>query len=162
MKNKALLIGIVATISVAGILIWRQFKKLMDYKLSFRSIKINKVNAKELSLTLGLNFQNKSDIQLVLTKQKYEVSINSVLLSTITNEKEVVVSPKSITPMTFSVSVGSKGIADLLKTMNFQDLLNLKKQRLKVASTIDVKIGSKVKTITQTSEDVIENWMKSE
>ena len=162
MKNKALLIGIVATIGVAGFLIWRQFKKLMDYKLSFRSVKINKINAKELSLTLGLNFQNKSDIQLVLTKQKYEVSINSVLLSTITNDKEVVVAPNSTTPMTFNVSVGSKGIADLLKTMNFQELLNIKKQRLKVASTIDVKIGSNVKTITQTSEDIIENWSKSE
>jgi LEA14-like dessication related protein len=162
MKNKALLIGIVATIGVAGFLIWRQFKKLMDYKLSFRSVKVNKINAKELSLTLGLNFQNKSDIQLVLTKQKYDVFINSVLLSTITNDKEVVVAPKSTTPMTFSVSVGSKGIADLLKTMNFQELLNIKKQKLKVASTIDVKVGSKVRTITQTSEDIIENWTKAE
>lgn len=160
MKIKPVFIGIIAAIGVAGFLLYRQFNKLMDYKLRFRSIKIQKVSAEGLSIKLGLNFENKSDIQVVLAGQKYDVFINSVLISTITSRAQSVLAPRSETPLNFDVTVGKQGIKDLLRTMSFAELLNIKKQRLKVASTLDLKIGNKVKTISQVSEDVIENWKK--
>jgi LEA14-like dessication related protein len=158
--KKPLIIGLVTAVGVAGLLLYMQFKKLMDYKLSFRSIRVKKINTKELDLSLGLNFENKSDIQVVLTNQTYKIYINSVLISTVVSNKEAVIAAKSTTPLNFDVSVGSKGIGELLKTMNFNELLNINKQRLRVDSTIDVKVGSKVKTLNQSSEDLIENWKK--
>ena len=158
MKNKAIIIGIIGAVGIAAFLIYRQFRKLMDYKLSFRSVKVKKINMQGIDLTLGLNFENKSDIQVVLSSQKYDVFINNVRLSTLTNENDVVIAPNSSTPITFDVSVGSKGIADLIKTTSFTELLNIKKQVLRVDSTLVVKIGSGTKTIKQSKEDLIENW----
>lgn len=162
MKNKAIIIGIIAAVGVAAYLVYKQFTKFMEYSLSFRSIKVKNVSAKELKIDLGLNFENKSDLQVVLTKQVYDVFINNVFVSKIVSDKEVVIAPKSKTPMNFDVAVGSKGIADLLRSMSLADLLNIKKQSLKLNSTIDVRIGSNTKQFKTTSEDIIENWMKSE
>lgn len=162
MKIKPIFIGIVAALGVAGFLLYRQFAKLMDYKLRFRSIQIQKVNSEGLSIKLGLSFENKSDIQVVLSGQKYDVFINSVLISSITSRAQSVLASRSITPLNFDVNVGRQGVKELLRTMSFAELLNIKKQRLKVSSTLDLKIGNKIKTITQVSEDVIENWKKDE
>jgi LEA14-like dessication related protein len=160
MKNKAILIGIIGAVGIAAFLVYRQFRKLMDYKLSFRSVKVKKINMQSIDLTLGLNFENKSDIQVVLASQQYDVFINNVKLTTLKNDKDVLISPKSVSPITFDVSVGSKGIADLIKTTSFSELLNIKKQSLRVDSTLVVKIGSGTRTIKQSSEDLIDNWGK--
>jgi len=158
MNKKAIIIGIVSAITIAGFLIWRQYRKLLAFRLKFRSVKLNKINMNELSFTVGLNFENTSDIQVVLTNQLHKVYINNVFIADIKSNKEDVIKAKSTSPLTFNVSVGSKGIGQLLKSVSFAELLNFKELNLRISSALDVKVGQKVVKVNSDTQDTIKNW----
>jgi LEA14-like dessication related protein len=76
----------------------RQAKLLYNSCIKFRGVKQIKVSLQNFSMTLLLDYKNKSDISLMLVKQTYQIYVNGFLASTITSkEKTKIISHQTAT-----------------------------------------------------------------
>jgi LEA14-like dessication related protein len=161
-KKKIVIGGILGGIAIGGYFISRRIKKLMDYSILITGVKFRETSVANLIFDLNLNFKNNSDIKIVLENQNYDVFLNDKFITTISSEKEQLIKPDGISPLSLTVDVkpseivkelGSNPISEALKLVtNFQN------QRLKVKMKFGVKFGFLTIPLTFTKEELVKNW----
>ena len=74
--NKAhVIIGAASLVTITGaILLYRQYKKLMNYCIGLNRIKVNGINQTSANLDLFLNFRNKSDVAINIISQESAIN----------------------------------------------------------------------------------------
>ena len=139
-KNKKIWYYIAGGVAVLGVLAYIQYKRLMDFELSFNSFKLNKLNKDEIDANLYFNFLNKSSLAVDIISQKYDIYINDIYITTATNQINNVVKPKA----TSIVGVNVK-LTDWTKLITSQSnllsvLSSLNNLNMKVVEKIYVKV----------------------
>lgn len=89
--NKYLVAGSIGLVTITGALAYLQYKKLMNYVLKFKGIKLNKLSFTNLDFNIYLDFTNKSDVTFNILSQVYNVYVNDTFVTKIENN-----SPTSI------------------------------------------------------------------
>lgn len=135
-----LIAGLIGLVTITGALAYVQYKKIMNYALTFKTIKIKKLLPTAFDFDLFLNFQNKSKVPFIITKQSYDVYINDLFVSKVQNNAPTNIPADSITPMGVNVAFNPKTILDKLGQNALTLLTNPGNINIKVDINLSVKL----------------------
>lgn len=132
--------GVIALVGVVGALLYNQYNKLIDYGLGFKKLKVNKLTPELWSFDIVMNFVNKSVFGFTLVEQDYDLYVNDVFISKMTDYTKTYVKPKGESLLNLNVKFDPKVIVQQLKT-NYA-LMLLKPNQTKIR--LDMKMGVSV------------------
>ena len=156
-KQKTYLIaGILGTISIFAAAAYLQVKKMTNNVIGFNKIQIKKISLNLIDFDLFLNYTNNSDIKFTLRKQTYDLYINNVYITTISNNMDNVIGKNSVSVIGMNVAFNPK---DVWKKLNLNLLSDTSKIMIKLDMKIKVKVGFISVTIPYIYEDSLKNMM---
>jgi LEA14-like dessication related protein len=120
--KKAMVIGGVTLLAGAMIYFIVQYRKLMQYVMNYKGIKVKQLNANNIAFDLSIEFVNKSSLAFRLMTQRYQVYVNDKFVSKGGTDKPVVVQPKGSTILTNLVSFNPTNVLKALEK-NFTTIL---------------------------------------
>jgi LEA14-like dessication related protein len=159
MKKKYLIAGIIGLVTITGALAYLQYKKLMDYIISIKSISIKEFSVDLLIIDLYLNYENKSTLGFDITSQTYNIYLNNSFVGKAENLNTVKIEPKStsvlpvqlkLKPTKALTNIG--GVSGLLKLAG-----NMNNIVLKVDSKLRLKLFGIPVSIPYKYENTIGN-----
>lgn len=140
-KTKKLLIyGTLGAISVALLLGYIQYQKLMNYVIKFKGIKIKQLTANVFNFDLFINFTNNSDIKFEITEQEYKVFLNDKFVTKLVNNLPTTIVPLSTNVIPVNVNFNPTEVLKLLGSNITTILLSPEKITLKVDIKLKVKL----------------------
>ena len=140
-NQKYTLLGLgVAVLGGTAYYISRVVKRLQDFTLDFKKVKVNKFTKERLQFDVYFDYTNKSEININLASQEYDVYIDGVYITTMTNYKENVLKAKSKSPLGFSVDLDLPKLDSKIRASYFDMITNPKE----VAIRIDMKFKARV------------------
>lgn len=143
--KKWLIVGGLGVVSIALAIGYLQYKKIMNYVLKFKSVKIKKINEKIIDFDLFLFFTNKSDAKFTISEQEYKVYLNDQYVTKLVNSANTIILPKSDSVVGVNVTFQPKEVLDILKQNIFSIITTPEKFTLKVDMKFKVSIyGIKV------------------
>lgn len=143
--KKWLIVGGLGVVSIALAIGYLQYKKIMNYVLKFKSVKIKKINEKIIDFDLFLFFTNKSDAKFTISEQEYKVYLNDQYVTKLVNSANTIILPKSDSLVGVNVTFQPKEVLDILKQNIFSIITTPEKFTLKVDMKFKVSIyGIKV------------------
>ena len=151
-----LIAGLIGLVTISGAIAFIQYKKIMNYKLTFRAIKIKKILPNAFDFDLFLNFENKSKVPFEITKQSYDIYINNLFVSKIQNNAPTIIPASAVTPMGLNVAFNPKTILDKLG----QDAVSLLTSPSNISIKIDINLSVKLWFFTVNIPYVYETTLK--
>lgn len=150
------LLGIVSFALAAGYL---AYKKLMDYTLGFKSIKVKKVSIKLIEFDVFLNFLNKSNLGFDIIEQEYKVYMNDKFVSKVVNYSTTKILPNATSVIGVNVKFDPRVVLKVIGK-DFKDLI-LKPDQYIIKTDMKLKVnfyGFKV-SIPYVYEDTLKNFI---
>lgn len=139
-QKKYLIAGIIGVVTIAGAVAYLQYKKLMNYVLTFRSVKIKKIALDEFNFDLFFNLENKGDIGYEIVNQSYDVYLNDVFVTRLSNVSSTPIAANSISPLGLNIKFNP---CQALNKLGF-NLVTMFKGNDKLIITIDMKLKLKI------------------
>lgn len=104
--------GYVVLAAVAGVTattaIWAygQYKKLMKNVTGYKSFSIREISKTNIGLDVIYTYTNNMDVDVVLTKQKYDIYLDDKYVATLKNDSELVLKSLATTdiPLTLNIN----------------------------------------------------------
>lgn len=134
--KKWLIVGGLAIISVALAAGYLQYKKLMNYVIKFKGIKIKTLSAKVFNFDLFINFTNNSDIKFDIIEQDYKVYLNDKFVTRLSNAGTTQILPKSTSVIGINVNFNPTEVLNLLG----KNIVTILSKPETVMVKIDVKL----------------------
>jgi len=138
-QKKHIIAGSIALVTITGAFLYMQYKKLMEYTLGFKSMKVKKVSLNEVVLDVFLLFNNPSKLKFDITEQKYKVFINNQFVSDAVNYSTNKIEPKSSSVLGVNVKFNPSAVLKVLK-LNWTDII-LKPEQSKVKIEMKFKVN---------------------
>lgn len=139
-QKKHIVAGSIALVTITGAFIYMQYKKLMEYTLGFKSMKVKKVSLNEVVLDVFLMFNNPSKLKFDITEQEYKVFINNQFVSDAVNYSTNAIEPKSSSVLGVNIKFNPSTVLKVLK-MNWADiLLSPEQSKIKIEMKFKVKL----------------------
>lgn len=134
--KKWLIVGGLSVISIALGALYLQYKKLMNYTIKVKGIKLNTITPQVINFDLFINFTNNSDIKFVISDQVYKVYINGQYVTTLVNGTDVYVGAKSTSLIPVNVKFNPTDVMRLLG----QNALIILASPQKINIKVDIKL----------------------
>ncbi len=158
-EKKYIIAGVIAVVTFVGAFAYLQYKKMMDYVIKFKGIKIKKISLNLISFDLFLDYTNNSDITFTLKKQVYDVYVNNIFVTTLENTSPNTILKNTTSVLGLNVAFNPKEVLKKIKK-NASDLLtNSDKIIIKVDVKLKVKVGIITITVPYVYEDTLKNMM---
>lgn len=143
-KKKHIIAGVIAVGSITAALAYLQYKKLMNYCIGFKSVKIKSLSEKFVDFDVFMNLKNMSDIKIEIVSQEYNVYLNDKFVTKASNSALQVIEPSTVEKPLAIVGVNIQfnptEVYGILK-LNLRDLLvNRDKIKIKVDMKLKVKM----------------------
>lgn len=139
-QKKHIVAGSIALVTLTGAFIYMQYKKLMEYTLGFKGMKVKKVSLNEVVLDVFLMFNNPSKLKFDITEQEYKVFINNQFVSDAVNYSTNAIEPKSSSVLGVNIKFNPSTVLKVLK-MNWADiLLSPEQSKIKIEMNFKVKL----------------------
>lgn len=135
--KKWIIYGTLGAISVALLVGYLQYEKLMNYIIKFKGIKVKTLTAKVFNFDVFINFTNKSDIKFDIIEQDYKVYLNDKFVTKLANPGVTQILPNSTNVIGVNVNFNPSEVLSLLGKNVTSILLK--------PETINVKIDIKLK-----------------
>ncbi len=121
--------------------LFKNIKKLIGLQFDYKNTSVNKINLKEVSLTMNWKVTNPSDFNFIIKNQVYDVFLNDKFIKKVglSAETQVYSLGTSVIPTNIYITtkellkLGSENISVFLTEEG------RKKTKLKVSGTFDVK-----------------------
>lgn len=109
-QNKKTILGIAVALGITGIgaYLYTQYKKLYNAGVKLAGAKVYNLGINNVKFTILLAIENKGDLSVKITDQKYQISIGEIYVSTITNDKNVLVRSKGTTYLPLTIEFNPK------------------------------------------------------
>lgn len=133
--------SILAVLGVTALWLNKQIKKIQDFTLTFKKVTVNKFNINTLDFNVYYDYTNKSDVNINLSSQEYDIYINDVFIKTLTNYSENVLKANSISSLGFNVSLELKELDKKLNTNYYKMITEPKSVKIKVVMKWKVRMG---------------------
>jgi LEA14-like dessication related protein len=142
--------------------ILKNIKKLVGLKFEYKDTDVNKLNLKELSLTMNWKCTNPSDFNFTLKNQVYDVFLNDTFVRKVGSSAETEVYGRGTSIIPTNIYITTKEIFNLGidNVAGFLTEEGRKKTKLKVTGSLDV--GTPLFTLRKLPfyfEDTIHNIM---
>ena len=138
--KKYLIAGAIGVVTIAGALAYLQYKKLMNYTLKFRGLRVRKLKFNDFDFDISLDFINKSDIDFVIEKQVYNVYLNDIFVTKLENASPTTIKSNTSSLMALNVKVNPKDVLEKIGINALNFVLNADKTILKVDAKLKVKL----------------------
>ncbi len=158
-KGKYIVAGLIGLVTISGAVAYLQYKKLMDYVLTYKSIKFNKLSSDLISFDLTLLFQNKSTLKFTIEKQIYDVYINNIFITTLKSDVSQTIQPKSDNYLVLTISFNPKVAFDRLKLTALTLAANRSDVKIKVVTKMKLKWGVVGASVPFTYENNLKDMM---
>jgi len=158
-QKKHIIAGAIGLLTISGALAYLQYKKVIDYLITFKSVKIKKITAKEVDFDIFLNYTNKAKVGFNINTQKYDVYINDIFITSLINNAPTYIAPSSVSVIGLNIAFNPE---DAFKKINktFASVLsNPEKIIIKIDSKLKVKIGVFAVNIPYVYQDTLKNMM---
>lgn len=158
-QKNYLIAGAIGVVTLAGALAYLQYQKLMQYVITFRSVRVKSITPTLFSFDVFLNFENKSNISFKISNQIYDVYINDVFVTRISNAVETSIAASSVSPVGLNVSFNPQ---QAWKKLGINALTALKNRDgiiVKIDTKMRVKIGPIGINIPYVYQDTLKNMM---
>lgn len=159
-EKKYIIAGLIGVVSIVGAFAYLQYKKLMNYKISFKSLKIIKLSLNKVSLNVFLNFENLSDIAFDIESQEYNVLMNGKSVSKITNNAKNHIAAKSTSVIGVNVEFNPEKVASVLGKDYALILLNAKDYKIDIEMKLKVKVYGITVNIPYTYKSTLQEFIK--
>ena len=138
--KKYLIAGAIGVVTIAGALAYLQYKKLMNYALKFKGLKIRKLNFNEFDFDVTLDFINKSDIDFIIERQVYNVYLNDIFVTKLENASPTQIKAKTSSLMGLNVKLNPKSVLEKIGINAVNFVANANKTIFKVDAKLKVKL----------------------
>jgi LEA14-like dessication related protein len=135
-NRKYIIAGVIGLITLSGALAYIQYKKIMDYVIKVKGIKIRALSPTLINFDLLINLTNKANIGYTILNQKYKVFINNVEVSDLVSNYTAKVPAKGNVDMPVNVTIDPVKVVKIVKT-SYKDML-LKPETIKVKIEYDL------------------------
>ena len=140
--NKWVLGGIiVAAVGATAVYVSKQVAKIMNYTLTFKTIKVNKMTRDTLDFNVYYDYTNKSDIDIKLASQEYDVYINDVYIQTLRNYTENVLKANAVSELGFNVNLNLPELDKKIRVNYFNMITDPKKVKIRIDMKWRVRFG---------------------
>ena len=119
----------------------RVAKRLQDFSLDFKKIRVTKFTKEKLQFEVYFDYTNNSEININLASQEYDVYINGVFITTMSNYKENVLKAKSKSPLGFNVDLDLPKIDEKIRASYFDMVTNPKNVIIRIDMKFKARIG---------------------
>lgn len=140
-KKIALWGGAIALLGYTAFWLNKQIKKLQDFKLTFKKVKVNRFNEKELDFDAFYDYTNNSDIDIHLSSQEYDIYVNEVYATTLKNYAENTLKANSVSPLAFNVNLKFADLDKKLRVNYFNMVTQPKEVKIKIVMKWKVRLG---------------------
>jgi len=127
----------IGIVSMTAAYAYWQYKKLMNYVITLKALRINQVIENNADFDLVLNFQNKSDIKFEIVSQVYDVYFNNKLITNAQNYKAQTILPQTTSPISLNIKFNPEKAG--LNLLNM--ILGLKPIYVIIKVKFKVKLG---------------------
>jgi LEA14-like dessication related protein len=139
-KKTQLVAAAIGLFSITGMLIYIQYRKLMNYVIKVKGIVVKSSSPTSLIFDLVLNFENKSSVKFEIISQKYDVYFNNNFLATLKGNDKVLVEPKGTSPISLKVNINPTQALAKLQGDALSIISNLANAKLKMDIKLQVKL----------------------
>lgn len=136
-KPKHIIVGAIGFLSVSAALLYWQYKKVMEYKISIKGVSVNKLTLRDVDFNLFLNFLNPSNLKFTIKNQTYLVYINDIYVTTLQNNSPTEIAANSTSVIGLNVKLSPNEIVKAFQGK----LLDM----LKAAADTKIKLDIKMK-----------------
>ena len=136
-NKKWIIAGAIGVVTILGAIAYLQYKKIMDYTIKFKRLKINSINLNSVDFNLYLLLENKSSVEYTINSQEYSIYVNDKFLTKLQNQVSNVIKPKSFSEIGLNVKLD---LVELRKTLGSSGILSSVMSPEKVIVKIDMKL----------------------
>lgn len=137
--NKYIIAG-VASVFILGGLLYSEYRKIMNYCISFSKVHFNKATLDNIDIDIFMNFKNQSNIQIDIVGMTSNVFLNDAFVTTVSNKVTQVIKAESTSVIGFNIQFNPTAVYKVLK-LNITDLLA---HRENIIIKIDMKMKVKL------------------
>lgn len=121
--------------------ILKNVRKLVNLEFDYKNTDVNKINFKEISLTMNWKCTNPSDFNFTIKNQVYDVFLNDTFIRKVGSSAEVEVYGRGTSIIPTNIYITTKEVIKLGadNVAGFLTEEGRKKTKLKVSGTFDVK-----------------------
>lgn len=119
----------------------KNVRRLVHITFEFKDVDVNKINLKEISLTMNWICKNPSDFNFTLKNQVYDVFLNNVFVGKVGSSQEIEVYGRGTSIIKTNIYITPKQLINLGidNLSSFITESGRKKTTLEVKGTFDVK-----------------------
>ncbi|MFY8165234.1 MAG: hypothetical protein ACOVJ8_01500 [Sediminibacterium sp.] len=129
-NKKYIVAGVIGLLTLSGALAYIQYKKVMDFLIKVKGVKIRALSPTLINFDLFINLTNKANIGYTIVSQKYKVFINNVEVSDLVSNYTAKVPARGNVDLPVNVTIDPVKVVRLVKT-SYADML-LKPETIKV------------------------------
>jgi LEA14-like dessication related protein len=133
--------GVIALLGVGGVWLAKQIKKIQDYTLTFKKIKVNGFSKEFLDFNVFYDYKNNSDIDINLSEQEYDVYVNGTFITTLKNYAENTLKAKSTSSLGFNVRINLPELDKKLRVSYFDMIAQPKEVKITTVMRWKVRLG---------------------
>ena len=117
----AAIVGVTATTAI-----WAraQYKKLMKNVTGYKSVSIKEANKNNIGLQVVYTYTNNMDVDVVLTKQKYDVYLDNNYITSLTNDSTLTLKANATTDIPLSLNINPNDVYNKVKVNPLALLVN--------------------------------------
>lgn len=121
--------------------ILKNVRKLVNLKFDYKNTDVNKINFKEISLTMNWKCTNPSDFNFTIKNQVYDVFLNDTFIRKVGSSAEVEVYGRGTSIIPTNIYITTREVIKLGadNVAGFLTEEGRKKTKLKVSGTFEVK-----------------------
>jgi LEA14-like dessication related protein len=136
-EKKYIIAGALGVVSIALALGYLQYKKLMNYKIVFKNLKVKTLSPTNIAFDIFLNFTNKSSLKFDIIEQQSKIYINGKFVSDVVNNAVNTIEPNSTSIIGANISFNPTTVLSSLNKSYASILIN--------PSSISIKVDLKMK-----------------
>lgn len=84
-EKKYIVAGVIGLVTITGALLYLRYKKLMNYVIKLKTLKVKTLTANSVVFDIFLNFTNNSNLAFDIIEQDYKVYLNDELVTKMVN-----------------------------------------------------------------------------
>ena len=140
-KKYAIWGSVIALLGVTAFWVNKQIKKINDFTFDFEKVKVNKFNTTELDFNSYFKYTNKSDIDINLSSQEYDLYVNDIFITTMTNFNENSLKANSVSSLGFNTKINFPDLDKKLRLTYFKMIAEPKAVKIKIVMRWKVRLG---------------------
>lgn len=145
MKTRTIIIisGVAVLLSVAGIMLYRQYKKLLNYCYKVKSFKILSIEKYKFHFKIGLMVRNNSDINIQVSGYDFKLYLCDNYVADLKSNVQQVLNKKSSSMIEIEASFNPTRVLDASKitTLVMYAVTDKSKFKIQLKGSVNVKTG---------------------